>query len=272
MKKQNQPIETEYRLDCPVSIALLADFHNSDPEPVLQSLRRRRPEMIILAGDFVMGDRPEGTGLKINENRNAVTLLRGCAEIAPTFVSPGNHEYMLTDKELEIVRSTGITLLDNSWTSHGSVRIGGLSSAYFTVYRAYRKKLSGKELYPKPPDHMLRKKQIPELAWLDEFEKPEGFKILLCHHPEYYPLYLHDRKIDLVFSGHCHGGQWRFYSPFHREIRGVFAPGQGLFPALTSGVHDNRLVISRGLSNTTFIPRINNPTEIVYIEPAKGNR
>ena len=111
----------------------------------------------------------------------------------------------------------------------------------------------------------LKKRQVPQLDWLDEFEQQEGFRLLLCHHPEYYPLYLRERKIGLIFSGHCHGGQWRFYSPIHGETRGVFAPGQGLFPKLTSGIHDGKLVISRGLCNTSFIPRINNPTEIVYI-------
>ena len=59
--------------------------------------------------------------------------------------------------------------------------------------------------------------------------------------------------------GHAHGGQWRIAG------RGIFAPGQGLFPKLTSGIHDN-LVISRGLSNTgNIVPRINNPAEIIYL-------
>ena len=88
----------------------------------------------------------------------------------------------------------------------------------------------------------------------------EGFEKRLTEEIE-------SRDIDLIFSGHCHGGQWRVYSILHREERGVFAPGQGLFPPLTSGLHDGRLLISRGLSNTTFIPRINNPTEIIYCLP-----
>ena len=263
------PVETNYQMNCPFSIALLADFHNSDPEPVLNSLQKRKPEIITVAGDFIAGDLPEGVGLKIDENQNALTLLKGCAEIAPTFVSPGNHEYMLSNGDLEAVKTTGITWLDNRWVSSSNIWIGGLSSAYFTAYRAYRDQLSGKELYPYPPYQMLRTRQIPELAWLDEFEKLEGFKILLCHHPDYYPRYLQDRKINLIFSGHCHGGQWRYYSLIHKEMRGIFAPGQGFFPPLTSGVHNNKLVISRGLSNPTFIPRINNPVEIVYIEPEK---
>ena len=107
---------------------------------------------------------------------------------------------------------------------------------------------------PTPPD--------PKLEWLSEFEKQDGCRILLCHHPEYYPTYLADRNIDLVFSGHAHGGQWRLFG------RGLIAPGQGLFPRLTSGVHPGahgKLVISRGMGNGTWIPRINNPCEVVII-------
>ena len=46
---------------------------------------------------------------------------------------------------------------------------------------------------------------------------------------------------------------------------GLCAPGQGLFPKLTSGVTDGHLIISRGLSNCQIVPRVFNPTEIVYI-------
>ncbi|MDO4272352.1 MAG: hypothetical protein Q4D16_01675 [Eubacteriales bacterium] len=66
--------------------------------------------------------------------------------------------------------------------------------------------------------------------------------------------------IDLVLSGHAHGGQWRI------GRQGIYAPGQGWFPKLTGGVADGRMVISRGLSNTTKIPRFFNPREIVMVE------
>ena len=258
--------DTFYNLDVPVRLALLADFHNTNPDPVLESLKTQRPDVITIAGDFVFGNRPKKGNLKIDENRNAVDLLTGCSRIAPTFVSLGNHEYTLADPDLKVICSTGITLLDNKWTQFRNVYIGGLSSAYYTAYRTFRLKKAGKELYPIPDPSIRIKNLKPDLPWLDKFEKLKGFKILLCHHPEYYPRYLVNRKIDLILSGHCHGGQWRYYSIIHKQMRGCYAPGQGLFPALTDGVHDKRLVISRGLSNTTFVPRINNPTEVVYID------
>ena len=84
--------------------------------------------------------------------------------------------------------------------------------------------------------------------------------MLLCHHPEYYKKYLYNKDIDLIVSGHAHGGQWRIFG------RGVFAPGQGLFPKYTSGVHDGRLVISKGIKPSGRIPRIFNTPEVVIVE------
>ena len=65
--------------------------------------------------------------------------------------------------------------------------------------------------------------------------------------------------VTLVLSGHAHGGHWRFFG------RGVYAPGQGLLPKYTSGVLDNRCVISRGVGDHTRIPRLFNPREVVII-------
>ena len=72
---------------------------------------------------------------------------------------------------------------------------------------------------------------------------------------------LRDRNIDLVLSGHAHGGQIRLLG------RGLYAPGQGILPAYTGGLHSGphgKLLISRGLSNTALpVPRLFNPPEIV---------
>ena len=75
---------------------------------------------------------------------------------------------------------------------------------------------------------------------------------------------LKDRKIDLVLSGHAHGGQIRVMG------QGIFSPGQGLFPKYTAGIHRGKygsMVISRGLSNPySYVPRLGNPCEVVYVE------
>ena len=104
------------------------------------------------------------------------------------------------------------------------------------------------------------KENHPNKDALQEFAQAAEYRILLCHHPEYFMPYIKETNVELTVCGHAHGGHWRFLG------RGVYAPGQGLFPKYTSGVLENRCVISRGLANHTRIPRICNPTELIIIE------
>ena len=63
-----------------------------------------------------------------------------------------------------------------------------------------------------------------------------------------------DEQLDLVLSGHAHGGQVRL--PF---IGGLVAPNQGVFPTYTAGLYEEQntsMVVSRGLGNS-IIPQKN---------------
>lgn len=195
-------------------------------------------------------------------------FLTACASIAPTYVSLGNHEWMISDEDIEKVQETGVVMLDNSWVEERGLVIGGLTSAIISNYREFRQ--GKKERYPYRSRHSHPAFLMPDASWLTEFEQQEGYKILLCHHPEYWSLrepFIINRNIDLVLSGHAHGGQVRLFG------HGLYAPGQGLFPKFTSGVYDRRLIVSRGLANTAHpVPRIFNPTEVVYIELGGGRK
>ncbi len=75
------------------------------------------------------------------------------------------------------------------------------------------------------------------------------------------------REIDFTVCGHAHGGQIQLFG------HGLYAPGQGFFPKLTHGLHGgNRMMISRGMSNGTSLPRFNNPCELIMLrlEPEKN--
>ena len=262
-------IETFYHLQIPLKFAFLSDTHDTDPSEILNSLRKQLPEMIVISGDFVRGEWAENGASKMAESQNAMSLLRECSDIAPTFLSMGNHERSLASSDFKIISDTGAVILDNCFKEYRGMYIGGLSSAYFTECNVFRSQNTDGIRNWKSPSYFRKKRPEPDISMLDLFEQQSGYKILLCHHPEYYDRYLKGRKIDLILSGHCHGGQWRYYSLFQKKWCGLFAPGQGLFPSLTSGINDGRLIISRGLSNTTCIPRINNPTEIIYCLPSE---
>ena len=85
----------------------------------------------------------------------------------------------------------------------------------------------------------------------------------MSHRPELFEAYVAS-KVDLVFCGHAHGGQFRI--PF---IGGVVAPNQGLFPTYDSGLYNKDstdMIVSRGLGNSIIPIRINNNPEIIIVE------
>ncbi|MBQ9542759.1 metallophosphoesterase [Ruminococcus sp.] len=251
--------DTIYRYNTPLRIALLADLHDRELGWITDSLKARKPDIICIAGDVVHRVDLNTDGLATHQTKFVLPFLKACAEIAPTFLSLGNHEWTLCNEDIAVMAETGVTVLDNRFVRYKNVAIGGLSSAGVTAYREYRKDKS--ERYPEW-DYGDRPDAIaPDVSWLDDFCKHDGYKILLCHHPEYRNRYLKDMPIEAVLCGHAHGGQIRLFG------QGLFAPGQGILPKYTSGVNGN-MIISKGLANTAgTIPRLFNPREVVYIEP-----
>ena len=221
-----------------ITVAVCSDLHNNPCERAVELLKQQAPDLITIPGD-VGEDPDEGA-------QHSMQFLRACAHIAPTVYSLGNHDKAFDDDPATAakIRSTGVILLDDSDIYLCGVWIGGLT----TGFRGQKH------------EGYFANTPAPNLKWLDDvFCKRPGFKLLLSHHPEYYPEYLRERDIQLVVSGHAHGGHWRIFG------RGVLAPGQGLFPKYTSGVHENRFVISRGMGDHTSIPRLFNPHEIVML-------
>lgn len=226
----------EYTIEGPkLEIALVTDLHDRDPAKVIRILRSRPADIICITGD--MTD-------KIYHNRlreKTLDTFRAIAETGKTYFSLGNHERALGLKEMSMITKTGVTVLENRYVKLSSgLWLGGLTSM----------------TYENPDDHG----RTYFSDFIDRFSSLYGYRILMCHHPEYYEWYLKNKKLDLVLSGHAHGGQWRLFG------RGVYSPGQGLWPKYTRGVYDDHLVVSAGCANSTIIPRIFNPTEVVFVK------
>lgn len=219
------------------TIAVVSDLHNRPYEAVLSQLEAICPDYILIPGDLTDNlDHDES----LSRCEYALSFLAKAASIAPTYYSVGNHERRISPECKEFIKSTGAILIDDETVKDGEITLGGLSTGLFESRYG-----------PTPP---------PNLKYLEAFAKEDGFKLLLCHHPEYYPDYVRATDVDLTVSGHAHGGQWRFFG------RGAYAPGQGLFPRYTSGLYENRLYVSRGLANTCYpIPRLFNKTELAIL-------
>ncbi len=225
------------KLTRPCRIALVSDLHDGAGSGVLDRLEREQPDLVALPGDLVDGEGHTARGL---------AFAAKCARRYPTYVSLGNHESRIDAAILlPALARTGAELLNNRFVVHGELSLGGLDSGWRPGLRQRR---SGQT----PP---------PDTTFLSSFSAAPGVRVLLCHHPEYYPRYIRQTPIEIILAGHAHGGQWCFFG------RGIFAPGQGLFPRYTAGLYDGRLLVSRGLCRTRrIIPRLFNPRELVILD------
>ena len=242
MPKQGKtviPVMTEYEISAglvrPTVFFAVSDLHGCAAGPILDMIKNSAADAVLVPGDFFHGDEMYRTGTE---------FLREASKICPVFCSLGNHEMKCSFDVAETVKKCGAVLLDNSSVDFGGVTLGGLSTGC--------PKLAKQAHFKKTPP--------PDLEWLESYAAQPGYKLLLCHHPEYYPRYIERLPVDLVISGHAHGGQWRFFG------RGLFAPGQGIFPKYTSGMYGGRLIVGRGVGNAHLIPRINNRPETMILK------
>ena len=223
-------------------IVQLTDLHNKvfaeENEALLREVRALEPDIIVLTGDII--DASNHTNVN-----DALLFMRQIPDIAPTYYVYGNHEHylskaVLSDFEAKI-KEYGIHFLFNE-----TVQIESHTGQTFSLIGL---------------DDLSLQANI--LKTLTE-EAADDFQVLLAHEPQYLRTYYAETGVDIVFSGHTHGGQWRI--PFTHI--GLFAPDQGILPAFSDGVYteDNTtMYLSRGLGNSGFPLRLFNHPEIVCV-------
>lgn len=223
-----------------MKIAQVSDLHNKkfgkEQKTLLKKLENYQPDVIFVTGDVVDANH---TNIEV-----AMDFLKGAVEIAPVYFVVGNHEMWLDTQVLanlrEQMEAVGVYYMDNECLS---IPYGE------TTYNLMG--LDVDNLYGNRLDQCL------------ESENKEKLTILLAHEPQYFQRYC-DLNMDLVFSGHAHGGQVRL--PF---FGGLVAPDQGFFPKYTEGTYIENattMVVSRGLGNSIIPVRVFNFPEIVYVE------
>lgn len=121
--------ESAYTVPGAPRLALLSDLHGRPYREFIRSVQDFRPEMICITGDLITGILPEDEISPLVSQPSVLPFLEKCAGIAPVFVSLGNHEQVLDEKDLETISGTGVTVLDNCWIRRGRWIIGGLTSA-----------------------------------------------------------------------------------------------------------------------------------------------
>ena len=217
-------------------IAQVSDLHNAGFwQDVVEELRQIQPDIIVLTGDLIDSGKTDVDA--------ALAFAGQAAQIAPCYFVSGNHEAWSPghwEKLREGLKQSGIVLLENERVSLGR------DGEHLTMLGLSDPAFGG--------DHA---------RILGELAAGEGYRILLSHRPERMKLYA-EAGVDLVFSGHAHGGQFRI--PF---LGGVIAPDQGLFPEYDSGLYEQdgtAMLVSRGIGNSIIPLRICNRPEILVAQ------
>ena len=229
-------------------ILQISDLHNKEfgnsQEKILSKINKINPDIIVVTGDLIDSN---NTNVDV-----AMKLINKVINISPIYYISGNHEAWSTSyNELKSkLEDSGVIVLENEKThllkGRDTIDIIGLSDTSFI--NSDLLEYAG---------NVKTEKLLNTLS-----ENSSNFKILLSHRPELFDTYSNS-SVDLVFSGHAHGGQFRL--PF---IGGLIAPDQGLFPKLTEGIHTSNnttMVISRGLGNSIIPIRLFNRPELVVV-------
>ncbi len=219
----------------PLRIVQMTDFHlddRFDPDyfrSCVDAVRDIDPDLLLLTGDFV------------NESRHTELIRQNFGELPGrfgVFASLGNHDYWAgADLVRTALRECGIRVLSGT-CEHIETDTG--AAVMVCGHEAPWGGFLPVESLKVDPD-------IP--------------RIVMCHTPDgIFDLSQH--PVDLVFSGHLHGGQWRF--PL---IGSLVAPSTHGRLLDLGHFRYNRtdLIVSAGLGVIWIPIRLNCPPEITVV-------
>lgn len=240
----------------PVRFVTLSDQHDhlfgDMNELLIEKVLECEPDLLFLDGDMINEDSEDCDEL--------CAFIEDIVGYMPVYFALGNHElaYMETHPELvEQLENAGAVVLDQTYTDievkGQKIRIGGLYNFAFALdgYDSTNPETMDPDLY----------------KFLADFQDTDTYKIMLAHRPESFilgeaPI---TWNIDLVVSGHAHGGQ--VVLPL---LGPLWAPEQGYFPECVKGIHEYEtltMAVTSGLSSEwQLVPRFNNPPEVMLIE------
>jgi uncharacterized protein len=233
-----------------MKVVQISDFHFQAYteamflEGIVRKVNALAPDLVLLTGDFVSSNPlPQHTNVK---------LAYHCAEILSRIDCPlryaimGNHDALV-----------GAHAVTDALTTHG---IPVLANRSVPLER------QGQRIWLAGVEDVLM--QRPNLATA----LPPGLRrngettILLVHEPDFAD-YAMGQQVDLVLSGHTHGGQilFPFLPPLMlpdmgtKYVHGHFRPGDGM-----------QLYVNRGIGAVTLPFRFRCPPEITAITLQPG--
>lgn len=233
------------KLTAEVRLAVVTDFHSSDnADDVVAMVASCAPDAVLMVGDMFDDDTQNCP------TERTLSLMRQLSAQYPCYYVSGNHEAWTGEMDAlyQQTEEAGVTVLR---MSSGVLTVRGQRIALCGIPDPYEMVYSG------APDTEEQIRQAMENV------DSADFTVLLAHRPELLAKYA-QFPLDLVVSGHAHGGQVRIPG----VLNGLYAPNQGWFPKLAGGAYTQdgtTLIVSRGLAVRTRLPRIFNRPEVVLV-------
>lgn len=252
---------SEYNIDLSelsgsARVVVISDLHGKeygrDNKRLLDKISEQNPDAIFVVGDMLDDNDAE------NGFSKTTKMLNDLLDIAPVYFAYGNQEKEysgdILDGFVNTITENGIIVLDDSFVdceiNGQKIRIGGTMGHAFPFGRT-----------------MEEFESSDEYIFLKDMEKTDLPTIVLAHMPDTFIFngaHNYWSNIDLVVSGHTHGGVVRL--PF---VGGLYAPMQSFFPEYDYGFYmlgeKMQMVITSGLSGYKFIPRFLNLPEICVL-------
>lgn len=222
-----------------VTILQISDLHNkvfgNDNQQLIRTIKGLRADTIVITGDLI-----DRRTTNLNNVFHFVENLTSFHEQV-LFVT-GNHEWAnpLLEELLIGLRARNVKILDNQSTQiiagDSSIQIAGVD------------------------DYSIKSGCLNKIA---PITNKEQFTILLSHSPGVIQTKLVE-AVDLILSGHTHGGQVRL--PL---IGALVVPDQGFFPKYDKGTYklssNKHLYIDSGLGTSRLPIRFLNQSQISFI-------
>lgn len=284
LRSYRNPIVTEITIESnkvtePVRFVYISDLHENvfeeNNQQFYDQLEELDPDFILIGGDII--------NWTSENDEYAVKVIGELARLADVYFSIGNHEieYLHFRRQIDFtglnrdnsaftlietdetgfikrIEKAGAIVLQKNWTDieikGTKVRIGGAYEGMFS-------------LDPENPKETMLQGMYTFLAG---FQNTDALKLYMTHRPFSF---LNGNgsdlwDIDIVMCGHEHGGQVVF-----PVLGGLYSRERGFFPEYAHGTFTfdkTTLIVSSGIgSDFEFLPRFNNPPEIVLVTVKK---
>lgn len=281
MRSYVDPIVTEVTIEsekvtAPIKYIFIADLHENrfgdENQQLYNQIRELDPDFILIGGDLVNWTSEDARPY-------AADVIKNLCEIADVYLSLGNHEieYLIARNEIEytnidrdnstfklpdnkygglisVIQNDGAVVLQRKWLD---IEVRGTNVRIGAAYE---------DMYSLDENNPSATMQTGMYSFLTDFQKTDALTLYMAHRPSSFLLRngtsLWD--IDVVMSGHEHGGQ--VILPY---LGGLFSRERGLFPGYTQGSFvfgNTTMIVSSGLgSDDEILRRFNNPPEIVSV-------